>query len=32
MLDDLSNELGENNPEVVGAKVTLDLESSSLED
>lgn len=32
VLDDLSRELGENNPEVVGAKVTLDLESSPLED
>ena len=32
ILDELRNELGEDNPEVVGAKVTLDLESSSLED
>lgn len=32
ILKALIDELGENNPEVVGAKVTLDLESSSLED
>lgn len=32
ILKKLSNELGENNPEVVGAKVTFDLESASWED
>lgn len=32
ILRELSEELGEDNPEVVGAKVTLDLESTPLED
>jgi predicted ATP-binding protein involved in virulence len=32
ILEDLIEELGENNPEVVSAKVTLDLESMPLED